>query len=589
MSKEYFIGVDVGSASVRAGLYSLQETRFIKTATEPISIHRQTFVCHQNRTCETISQSSGQIWNAVCRCVRSVTSKVDAHLVKGIGFDATCSLVVVDSNAGKPISVIPTDVSATGFAGNLEPNSERNLSQTREHAFDIIMWQDHRAKSETDFINEALQDHIALKFVGGKVSVEMELPKILWIKKYLPNVYQSAEKFMDLCDFLTWKATNSDYRSVCSVVCKWLYQINPEQPTQQQWDPSIFTQIGLEDLCQNNFEKIGINVRNPGERVGNGLSKRAANEMNLPENTPVAVGIIDAHAGALALSFCSSPTYTGSENHTPLSRLSLICGTSTCFMISSDRPLFVPGVWGPYYSAIIPQSWSTEGGQSSAGQFLDHIIQTHPYYLVNLEKMGMNDCYSLLNQRVKEIAKKDHMEDFGHLSDQLHIFPDFHGNRSPLSAPSIRGLITGLTLDGSSEHSLIRLYIAALQSLAYESKWIIEVMGEHGVRVTSIAVCGGLSLNPLFVRTLTDIVGKPVMLPEIQESVTLGAAILAATASGTFKSVQTAAAAMAGKGSLVEPNPLVKAYHEKRYKIFRKLAKLQFQLMNEGLPDSADF
>ena len=56
----------------------------------------------------------------------------------------------------------------------------------------------------------------------------------------------------------------------------------------------------------------------------------------------------------------------------------LICGTSTCHMAVHKLPLFVPGVWGPYYSAMVPGYWLSEGGQSATGKLVDHVIDTHP-------------------------------------------------------------------------------------------------------------------------------------------------------------------------------------------------------------------
>lgn len=51
-------------------------------------------------------------------------------------------------------------------------------------------------------------------------------------------------------------------------------------------------------------------------------------------------------------------------------RLALICGTSTCHMAVSEAPCFVPGVWGPYFSAMVPQLWLNEGGQSASGKLV---------------------------------------------------------------------------------------------------------------------------------------------------------------------------------------------------------------------------
>lgn len=72
------------------------------------------------------------------------------------------------------------------------------------------MWMDHRASEEVNFINS--NDHEAFRYVGGKVSIEMQLPKLLWLKKNLPETWSNAGMFLDLPDFLTWKATGSETR-----------------------------------------------------------------------------------------------------------------------------------------------------------------------------------------------------------------------------------------------------------------------------------------------------------------------------------------------------------------------------------------
>ena len=58
--------------------------------------------------------------------------------------------------------------------------------------------------------------------------------------------------------------------------------------------------------------------------------------------------------------------------------MAYVFGTSACTMASSSEPHKVPGVWGPYYSAMIPGLWLSEGGQSAAGEAIAHLIATHP-------------------------------------------------------------------------------------------------------------------------------------------------------------------------------------------------------------------
>ena len=170
---------------------------------------------------------------------------------------------------------------------------------------------------------------------------------------------------------------------------------------------------------------------------------------------------------------------------------------------------------------------------------------------------------------------KQLMEDVGFLSQDLHVFPDFHGNRSPVSNPDMKGMIMGQTMDCESELSLLRLYVAAVQGLVYETRWIMDELVRHGIEIADVAICGGLANNPFFVKTLSDVVGRPVLLPEIKESVLLGSAILAASVSGLFKDLEDAALKMAGSSRIIGPCRSPEKYHEARYAIFRKMARFQ--------------
>ncbi len=119
-------------------------------------------------------QSLQDIWRAVCQCVREARAQagIEAQDVVGISFDATCPLVVLDAQM-QPLAV------------NEEGHSER----------DIIVWMDHRALEEAEEINAGGFE--VLKYVGGRLSPEMETPKLLWLKRHLPNTYQQAAKFFD--------------------------------------------------------------------------------------------------------------------------------------------------------------------------------------------------------------------------------------------------------------------------------------------------------------------------------------------------------------------------------------------------------
>lgn len=89
--------------------------------------------------------------------------------------------------------------------------------------------------------------------------------------------------------------------------------------------------------------------------------------------------------------------------------------------------------------------------------------------------------------------------------------------------------------------------------------------------IKSTLICGGLSKNPIFTDAQADVCNLPVVCPDEEESVLLGAAILGACAAGHFKDMTTAIQSMGGEGKVVEPNKAVVDFHNKKYQVFLKM------------------
>ena len=137
------------------------------------------------------------------------------------------------------------------------------------------MWMDHRAKQEATEINK--MGHDVLQSVGGSISLEMQTPKLMWLKRNKPRVWKNVIDFFDLPDFLTWKATGQKKRSLCSAVCKWTYNGDGGN---EGWSSSYFRAIELGDLVEQNFSKIGQEIVSPGTLISD-LEPEAMKAMNL--------------------------------------------------------------------------------------------------------------------------------------------------------------------------------------------------------------------------------------------------------------------------------------------------------------------
>ncbi|XP_076601289.1 FGGY carbohydrate kinase domain-containing protein isoform X3 [Chaetodon auriga] len=491
MAEVYYVGVDVGTASVRAALVT-RAGQLKSTAEEPISIWEP--------QADHYVQSSTEIWEKCCTLVKRVTQSVERSQVRGIGFDATCSLVVLDQSF-QPVAV------------NQDGDRQRN----------VVMWMDHRAEEQAARITNT--GHRVLSRVGGVMSPEMQPPKLLWLKENLKeSCWNKAAHFFDLPDFLSWKATGSLTRSLCTLVCKWTY-CPPEG-----WDASFWASIGLEDLLENNFSKIGSVTCPPGSPLGDGLTQEAAADMGLNPGTAVGASLIDAHAGGLGVIGADVKGFhLPCEDQPITSRMAMICGTSTCHMAISEQPLFVPGVWGPCLSAMVPGMWLNEGGQSATGRLIDHMVKGHAAYTQLQEQARQRspftgeNIYSYLNSHLTLMANSHSAVDL--LASSLHMWPDFHGNRSPLADPTLKGMVIGLSLSQTLD-DLALLYLATVQALALGTLHILEAMKEAGHDIRTLFLCGGLSKNSLFVQIHANATGLPVVLPDQMEAVLIGAAVL---------------------------------------------------------------
>ena len=89
------------------------------------------------------------------------------------------------------------------------------------------------------------------------MSIEMEIPKVLWLKNHMPKELFDKCKFYDLTDALTHMATGNEYRSWCSVVCKQGHVPVGVDGSVKGWQGDFLEKIGLGDLVDDNFERLG--------------------------------------------------------------------------------------------------------------------------------------------------------------------------------------------------------------------------------------------------------------------------------------------------------------------------------------------
>lgn len=490
------VAVDVGTGSARAGIVTATGT-LLARAEEPILLRRSGALVGEH--------NSEQIWQAVGIAVRRAlaASGKPADLVVGLSFDATCSLVV-RSASGTPLAV-----------GDAGPD------------WDTIAWFDHRALDEADQLT-ATRDP-AILAVGGVMSPEMELPKLLWLKRHKPDTWAEAGLIFDLADFLAWRATGANQRSACTLACKWNWLAG-----KGGWPEPLLVSVGLEDFhARTGIASEPVAV---GQTLGR-LSPDAAAELGLPSTCVVASGFVDAHAGALGALASEAASTASIANH-----LVFVGGTSSCVMALSSNRRQVVGAWGPYPDAVLPGTWLVEGGQSASGALLDHLIHGHP-----AGGVPGPELHRRILTRIAELRARDGWE----LGAGLHIQPDFHGNRSPEAEPRARGAVIGLDLACDFD-GLCRLYWRTAVSLALGLRRILDHLRAQGYGTTTLRVAGGHVHNPLLMELYAEATGARLLEPTTDVTL-LGSAIAAATGAGLYGSLEAAALAMQQPFRVREP------------------------------------
>ncbi|TNB49759.1 ribulokinase [Martelella lutilitoris] len=519
--RDHVIAVDVGTASVRAGVFDKTGIMLARRV-EPLRLHRP--------GARRGEYSADDIWQTTATAVRAarLASSLGPEQVAGLAFGATCSLVLVGNNG----AALP-------------------LFEDEEGVFDTLAWFDHRAEAEAEELSAT--DDPAVRHSGGSISPEMQVPKLLWLKRNRPDLWQRAGGFFDLADYLSYRATGNPARSVSTLATKWFFRAQDEDP----WPRALLGKFGLDDL----LEKVGAAHAPcpPGVSVGR-LTRQAAEALALDREVVVAAGMVDAYAGALGALPADKAAASG--------EFALIGGTSSCLIGQGGEPVFATSLWGPYFAAIQKDQWAFEAGQSATGGLLNHLLEIHTEGGPATESR-----HQQVIARITEMLA----ENGPGFADGLDILPDFHGSRSPYADPSMTGMIAGLTLDKSFD-GLCRLYWRASIAIALSLRQILEHLGENGIPATRLHLAGGHRRNSLLSRLYADVTGLPVHVSPTEDVVLLGSAINAAAASNLYPGLTPAAAAMQAAPTRLDPDPALAGYYDRQYARLRLLQACRDQL-----------
>lgn len=504
---KYVIGLDYGTLSARAVLVSVDcgEVAAESIYPYPHGILNTISGGNEELPVDFALQEIDDYVEAMYETIRTVVkqSGCRAEDVIGIGIDATSSTFLPLTKSGTPLC-------------------KTEQFRTNPHAW-LKLWKHHGAQEEADRMTElaAGRQEKFLMRCGGKVNAEWMLPKLTEIVLKAPDVYEAADNFMEVSDYLVFLLTGEMTRCMCHAGYKLLWNEEDAYPSEE------FLRALHPNLSSLKSKLKGREVQ-VGECVGR-LTEEAAGRLGLREGTAVAASMIDAHVAVPSLGI------DGPD------KALMILGTSCCMLLCSEKLSYIKGISGCVKNAVLPGLYAYEAGQSAVGDLFDWFVKNCVPGSYEKEAADKNiSIHMLLSEKASRLAPGE---------SGLVALDWWNGNRSCLADARLSGMVLGLTLRTKPEE----IYRALLEAAAFGMRAIFEEFEKGGITARELYACGGIvSKNSFMMQIYADVLGKTIFTGSTEQGSAFGAAVYAAVAAGAerggYGSVYRAARAMGKTG-----------------------------------------
>lgn len=477
-----YIGVDLGTSSMKVLLVD-SDGNVLRSVSEayPLEFPKPGWS----------EQNPVDWWNALCCCIPQLMLGIDQEQVAGIAV------------AGQMHGLVALD--------------ERDAVLRP-----AILWNDGRTGLETDELNSRFGTARLLELTGNIAFAGFTAPKLLWMRKNEPDLYQKIQRIMLPKDYLVYRMTGVHCTDVSDASGMLLLDVK-----NRYWSEPLLNYCGLKQeqlgrLCES-YEPVGT------------LRPEIARQLGLSPQTVVAAGAGDNAAAAVG---------TGTVGE---ACCNISLGTSGTVFISSNKFLLPP-----------------EGNLHSFA----HADGT--YHLMGCI-LSAASSYRWWTQDVL-FATSDQSEQKAIREDALgrnHVFflPYLMGERSPHNDPSARGAFLGMTMDTNRAE----MTQAVLEGVAFAIRDSVEIARGLGLQILTSGLCGGGAKSPIWRKILANVLQMELHTPDQEEGAGYGAAVLAMVATGAYPTVKAASESFRRVGKPELPVPEMVARYQERYQEFRAL------------------
>lgn len=395
-----------------------------------------------------------------------------------------------------------------------------------------ILWNDGRTAEEVEYLNSVVGKQKLSALTANIAFAGFTAPKLLWMKRHEPENFARIAKIMLPKDYINYRLTgvhSCDYSDASGML---LLDVEHKCWSKQMLELCGVHEAQMPKLFES-YEVTGT------------LIPAVAAQLGLPETVRVVAGAGDNAAAAVGTGVVGA----GGCN--------ISLGTSGTIFISSDR-------FGVDPNNALHAFAHADGGYHLMGCMLsaascnkwlcDEILMTADYAAeqapITDEKLGRNHVFFL---------------------------PYLMGERSPINDTNARGTFTGITMD-TTRADLVQ---AVLEGVAFAIRDSFEVAKRLGVQIPRSYLCGGGSKSPLWRRIFANVLGIPLDMVKTEQGPGYGGVILAMVGCGQYASVPDACRALVEVASTTQPDPVLSARYETRYRQFQRIYPAMKTLFRE--------
>ncbi|MFO7882864.1 MAG: FGGY-family carbohydrate kinase [Kosmotogaceae bacterium] len=449
-----------------------------------------------------VEQDPEDWWNSFCKATSDIINKsnVNPNNIIALGI------------SGQMMSVVPVD------------NSGKLLRKA-------MIWADSRSVDQVVFLESIFTKEEIYGITGSRISPTHQGPKIAWIKKNEPEIYNKTHKFLQAKDYINLRLTGKMATDFSDAAMTALFDIN-----KLQWSSQIIEAL---DLDATKLPEVFSSTTNLGY-----IRPDVSKNLGLSKKCQIILGAGDgcsASVGAGAVNVGDTYIYLGSS--------SWISTITEKPLIDREMRLFTGAhaVKGLYFPS---------GTMQAGGTSYSWIKNTLFSYLPTRQQKEDQEIYEYIDRLILECPN---------YREPIIYLPYLLGERSPIWNSNARGALIGL----SASHEKIDLVKGVIEGVAMNLKWILDTMEESLSIGNSIRVIGGVAKSKSWRTILSNVLGKTITVPRnVDEATSMGAAVIAGVGSGLFDF--SAVNNFINDVVIIKPVEDKKVYYSKLYVIFKK-------------------